>query len=195
MKAALTFISFLLSTVLFSQKLSFDVYLFGNVIGHTGIVRQIMGDTLANYKLHSHSEAYIFFTHRTSTLDYDVSFLRGKLIHCTAKNVRNDESHLVTITCQNNSYLIVRDGEQLCFKPDIIFSSIQLYYEEPKKQKEVFSERLGEYRPMKCVAPHEYEVDMKGGITYTYRYGNGKLLELEMRKGLLGSAYLRPHKS
>ena len=166
--------------------------MFGNVIGQSVVERTLHADTAVSYKLHSYSEAHIFFTHRTNALDYDILYSHRKLISSVSKNKRNDESHFVSVKKQSDSYLIVRDGEQLCFKPDISFSSILLFYEEPKKQTEVFSERLGEYRPMKCVAPHEYEVDMKDGDTYIYRYQNGKLLELEMKKGLLGAAFLRP---
>ena len=60
--------------------------------------------------------------------------------------------------------------------------------------KTVFSERLGENRPIKKTGEGVYQVDMKEGITYLYKYKDGKLIELEMKSSMLGSSYARPHR-
>ncbi len=87
-----------------------------------------------------------------------------------------------------------RDAESFCMKPVVDCSTVKLFFIEPCSNEHVFSERIGEYRPLKKKAAGIYEAEMTDGLTYIYHYTSGKLTELEMRKGLFGSAYLRPAK-
>lgn len=195
MKAIATLLLLQLSQYSYSQKLTFDIFLFGNVIGQSVVEKKQVNDSLFNYTLHSSSEARIFFTVRTNRLDYDITYSNQKLVTSSSANVRNDEQHYVTVKFEGASYLIKRDNESFCLKPPIECSSVLLLFAEPCNVRQIFSERLGEYRPVKKTAAAEYEVDMKDGIVYIYRYKNGKLAELEMKKGFMGSVFMRPHKS
>ncbi len=177
----------------FSQKVSFDIFLFGNKIGQSNIERNIKNDSITTYTLQSNSEAHIFFTTRTLSLHYDIVYKYGILFSSYSKHTRNEELHINTITRQNNNYLMVRDNQSYCIKPDIDCSAVKLFFGEPCNVQHIFSERLGEWRPIKKTGEGTYEADMSEGITYYYHYKNGKLIELEMKKGLLGSVYLRPH--
>ena len=85
-----------------------------------------------------------------------------------------------------------RDDGTFCIKPPVDCSTVKLFFQEPCDTNKIFSERLGEYRLIKKTGEGVYEAEMKDGLTYIYRYKNGKLTELEMRKGLLGSVFLRP---
>jgi len=85
-----------------------------------------------------------------------------------------------------------RDNESFCIKPVVDCSTVKLFFQEPCNTSQIFSERLGENRPIKKTGEGIYEAEMKEGVTYIYHYKNNKLAELEMKKGMLGSAYLRP---
>lgn len=187
------FLFLLLANNSFSQKLGFDIFLFGNKIGQSSIEKTIKNDSITSYTLQSNSEAHIFFTTRKISLHYDIVYKNNLLLSSYSKHNRNDEQHLTTINRQqNNTYLMKRDAESFCLKPEIDCSTVKLFFAEPCNTQHVFSERLGEWRPLKKTGEGTYEADMKEGITYYYHYKNGKLMELEMKKGLLGSVYLRP---
>jgi hypothetical protein len=176
----------------FAQKLTFDVFLFGNKIGQSIVEKNIKNDSITIYTLNSYSEAHIFFTTRKVGLHYDIVYKRNQFISSFSKSTRNDEVHLTTIQWQNNCYFMKRDDGTFCIKPPVECSTVKLFFQEPCSMEHVFSERLGEYRALKKTGEGTYEAEMKDGITYIYRYKNGKLAELEMRKGVLGSVYLRP---
>ena len=80
-----------------------------------------------------------------------------------------------------------------CIKPSVDCSTVKLFFAEPCHSSEILSERMGEFRSIKKTGEGVYQADMQDGLTYFYHYKNGMLMELEMRKGLLGSVYLRPH--
>lgn len=188
------FLFLLLYTNTFSQKVSFDIFLFGNKIGQSNIEKNVKNDSTTTYTLQSNSEAHVFFTTRKINLHYDIIYKHNELFSSYSKHNRNEEQHITTINkLQNNTYLMNRDNESFCIKPEIDCSTVKLFFNEPCSAQHIFSERLGEWRPIKKTGEGTYEADMKEGIIYYYHYKNGKLVELEMKKGLLGSVFLRPH--
>jgi hypothetical protein len=175
-----------------SQKLTFDIFLFGNPIGQTVVERTVKNDSITTYVLNSHSEAHVLFTHRVITLYYDITYKREKLFYSFCKHTRNDEVHFTTITTNGSSYTIKLDNITKTF-PFIDCSTVKLFFAEPCNPVMVFSERLGEWRELKKTGEGTYKAEMSDGITYYYKYKDGKLVELEMSKGLIGSVYIRPH--
>ena len=65
------------------------------------------------------------------------------------------------------------------------FSSLSLFFTEPKNLQKVFSERLGKIFEIVKGADGLYTAILDGNTT-TYQYKNGKLIRLEI-KGTLGS--------
>ncbi len=177
----------------FSQKLVYDIFLFGNKIGQSVIEKTIRNDSITRYTLNSASEATVFFTTRKVSLIYDILYKNDQLFSSYSKNTRNDEVHITTIKWENNTYIMKREDGSFCIKPLVDCSTVKLFFHEPCDNQKIFSERLGEYRVIKKTGEGLYQAEMKEGITYYYHYKNDKLVELEMRKGLLGSIYLRPH--
>ena len=149
-------------------------------------------DSITAYTLNSNSEAHVFFTTRKISLHYDILYKHNQLISSYSKNIRNDEIHETSIQLQNGNYILKKDNESFCMKPPVECSTVKLFFHEPCNSEKVFSERLGDYRPLKKTGNGVYEMELKEGLTYIYHYKSGKLAELEMRKALLGSVYLRP---
>ncbi|HWB63982.1 MAG TPA: DUF6134 family protein [Chitinophagales bacterium] len=175
-----------------AQKLTYGIYLFGGRIGESVIDRTVVNDSVTHYTLHSSSEAHIFFSVRKIQLHYDVYFKNGFLFSSYSKHVRNDEVQLTNISLDGNHYNVTINGKNLCITGGLInCSTIRLFYNEPCSTDKMLSERLGEFRQVRKTGEGTYEADMSEGITYIYRYKNGKLIELEMKKGFLGSVYLR----
>src|ERR1043165_5268993 len=186
LKVKLCLLFLLPFSVVFSQKLAFDIFLFGDKIGQTVVERTVKNDSITTYTLKHASEAHIFFTTRKVSLYYDITYKRNRLFSSYAKNTRNDEVHVTTIQWQNNNYIMKADNETQCIKPPVDCTTVRLFFEEPCSTSQVFSERMGIYRYIKKTKEGTYECEMSDGLTYIYHYKNGKLTELEMRKGFLG---------
>ncbi len=188
---------FCLSLILFfsasatAQKLTYNIYLFGNKIGQSVVERNIKNADETDYTLNSSSEAHIFFTTRKITLHYDIVFKNDLFFSSFSKHTRNDEIQLTTITRVGSNYKVNRNKEEFVVNGLVDCSTVKLFYAEPCSQTRILSERLGEFRSVKKTGPGTYEAEMSDGITYIYRYKDGKLVELEMRKGIIGSIYLR----
>lgn len=181
----------LLSCYCGAQKLVYNIYLFGSKIGQSVVERNIKSTEETDYTLNSASEAHIFFTTRKITLHYDIVFRNDFFFSSFSRHTRNDEVQLTTITRSGTGYAVKRDKDSFNLNGIINCSTIRLFYEEPCGTDHILSERLGEFRVIKKTAPGTYEAEMSDGITYIYKYKGGKLIELEMKKGLLGSIYLR----
>jgi hypothetical protein len=178
----------------FTQKLAFDVILFGNKIGQTVVEQTNKGDTTIVYELNSNSEAHILFTTHKVTLHYELMFKRGQLISAYSKGNSNGKVDVTTINWQGTRYFMKRSDGNFNVNVPVYCSTTMLFFNEPCDGARVFSERMGEFRTIKKVEPGVYKADMQDGLTYYYRYTAGRLTELEMRRGILGSAYLRPAK-
>jgi hypothetical protein len=174
-----------------AQKLTYNIFLFGNKIGQSVIERNVKSTDETDYTLNSASEAHIFFTTRKITLHYDIVFRNDLFFSSYSKHTRNDEVQVTYINRVGNNYKVTRNKEQFVLNGLIDCSTVKLFYVEPCSETRILSERLGEFRIVKKTGPGTYEAEMSDGITYIYRYKDGKLTELEMRKGILGSIYMR----
>ena len=181
------------ASISFSQKLTFDIFLFGDKIGQTIVQKTVKNDSVTAYTLTSSSEAHVFFVKRKIYLHYDITFWKSQLMSSFSKSIRNDEVHVTSIRWQGNKYNVDREDGTFTVKNAVDCSTVKLFFDDPCNQHQIFSERMGEFRVIKKTGEGTYESYMQDGITYFYRYKKGKLTELEMRKGLLGSVFLRPH--
>ncbi len=193
MKYNIVFLFLFVLTSAFSQKLTYDIFLFGKRVGQTLIEKNIKNDSVTAYTLSSVSEATVFFITRKVSLHYDIVYKLNQLISSFSKSIRNDEVHVTSIRWQGNKYNVDREDGTFAVKNAVDCSTVKLFFDEPCNLHQIFSERMGEFRVIKKTGEGTYESYMQDGITYFYRYKKGKLMELEMRKGLLGSVYLRPH--
>lgn len=175
-----------------AQKRSFDIVLLGNVIGETNIIKNEDGNGKCNYRLKSVSHAKVLFTERSSVMEFDVTYLSGKLYSSLCKVINNGTSAITEVIKDAQGYLVKKEAEVLRIAQPITFSSMELYFSEPVNQKQVFSERMGTFAAFTKTAPGEY-MNKINDVTNIYRYRNGALYEVEIRKPL-GSVYLRAKK-
>jgi hypothetical protein len=172
-----------------AQKNVYDIYLFGNRIGQTVVERKNDGKGTVHYTLRSKSEANLMFTKKTSEMSFDITYINGKLISAYTKNIKDGVTEISNTIWQGTQYLIKKGAEILHLSNPIDFSSIHLYFMEPKGRTSIFSERMGEYCTFKKTAEGVYECKLANGVSNIYRYRNGVLYELEMSKG--ASVFLR----
>jgi hypothetical protein len=185
---ALAFL-FLFPFALQAQKHFYDVELFGKKIGSTVVERIDKGNGEIEYKLNSHTEVNILFTHKTSVMSTDVVYKNGQLISSYVKNVKDDVTEVASVIWDGAKYVIKRGEESLTFTQPIDFSTILLYFFEPKGRKQIFSERLGQLCGFTNPGTDAFECKLDNGVDNIYRYKNGIMYELEMSKG--ASVFMR----
>ncbi len=173
----------MLSMVLSSQKRVYDIELFGKKIGATTIEKIDKGTGEIQYKLNSSSQVDILFTHKTSSMNFDIVYKDGKLLSSYCKNVKDGVTEIVTIAWNGTKYVIKKGEEVLQLTSPIHVSAIQLYFNEPLDGTRIFSERMGVFCTLFKKAEGIYESKTENGVTNIYRYKKGLLYELEMSKG------------
>jgi hypothetical protein len=188
-KILFSYLLTLLCLCCFSQQRSFDVVLLGKNIGQTSIVKKQDEKGFVTYNLRSNTSVSVMFQEKTSSMSFDVKYYGGKLFSALCKVVNNGSQVITEITKEAEGYIIKKENELLKIAEAITFSSMELYFTEPINEKRVFSERLGEFVAFEKTAPGEYVNRLKD-VTNIYRYRNGTLYEVEIRKPL-GSVYLK----
>ena len=172
-----------------AEKHIYDVVLFGKSIGTTIVEKIDRGNGEVQYKLSSNSEANVLFTKKTSVMNYDILYKNGQLFSAYVKNVKDGVAEVIDILWQQTKYLIKKDNVASELASPVSYSSIHLYFSEPKGKSRIFSERMGTYCTFTNPEPGVYECKMANGVNNIYRYKNGVLYELEMSKG--ASVYMR----
>ena len=183
MKRFFFFISLLITVSVAAQKNTYDVLLFGKKIGTTVVERTDKGNGEIIYTLVNSTEVNILFTHKTSSLNFSVIYKNGQLFSSYCKNVKDDVAEIATVLWDGTKYVIKKGEEVFQINQPLDFSAIVLYFVEPVGKTKIFSERLGQFCNFVKLSNGEYQNKLDNGVTNTYRYHNGVLLELEMSKG------------
>ncbi len=173
----------------FCQKLKYDVFLLGNKIGETTVERRDSGG-IKHYILRSHTDAKVLFVEKKSAMSTDVLYDKeGKMFAAFFQNIKNEEKFLTQTLWKNDKLTIDKDGEKTEIPGTVNFSSVVLYFSEPKNLQKVFSERVGQFFEIVKQADGTYLASLDGhSAVYTYKAG--KLIELEM-KSSLGSVLMK----
>lgn len=188
----------LFSTLLFSlaivlsyaQTLNFNLFLFGKEIGKTTVNRTFGENGIIIYTLKTDSRVKAFGVDRFTKGQALIKFQKGELLSSYYLNETNEEGKTESFTKKIESGYSFKSGlKEFCIRRIIKRGSISLYFEEPNTTNEYFSERLGSFFKFEKVAESTYRTKVNS-VTATYKYINGKLVELEMAKSL-GSVYMR----
>jgi hypothetical protein len=176
---------FLLCLPLFSiaQAISYDIVIFGNVIGEAQAQRQNLEDGSIRYSFKSNAKAKVFFRDRTSQADVSIIYKNDKLKSATCKIERDGDWQFIQMERVNDIYKIDNDGEELIEENPIKFSSTMLFFIEPVGVQKIWIERLSDYASIEKVDIHKYKMKVDGKYNF-YTYENGKLVEF-MNKNIV----------
>ncbi len=113
---------------------------------------------------------------------------KARAVRLGGKSAENKET--VTERAQKG-YVVIRKGEEATLKQTQISYCVgDLYFSEPKDIREVYSETLGQFLPIKQLEDKRYELSMPDGKRNMYRYEKGRLTDVEVNHQL-GKAYFR----
>jgi hypothetical protein len=163
--------------------------LFGGKIGEATIEKKDSGGTM-HYMLRSNTEAKMLFIDKKSNMSTNVWFDReGKFLSSFFQNIKDDETLLTKTIWESSKLRVDKNGEKSEYPGPINFSSVLLYFGEPKNLQKVFSERAGKFFEMIRQTDGTYLATLDGHSA-VYTYSAGKLVALEM-KSALGSVLMK----
>jgi hypothetical protein len=175
---------------LLGQEHRFDVVLLNKKIGTTTI-KKVLENGGERYQLFSQTVAKVMFIKKESEIQFDVFFKGGQLLNSLYSIEKEDESIKTIVKKTANNYSVISGAVSRNFTGAVPISSIHLYFKEPVGVSKIFVERLGDFLPITKNAPGQYEYVLPDGIKNIYKYRNGALYEVEIKKGA-GSVYMRP---
>ncbi|MCS6819039.1 MAG: DUF6134 family protein [Chitinophagales bacterium] len=171
------------------QKLIYDIYVLGNKVGDGIVERRREDNGLNYYNFRSNISIKLLFQERLIQSNYNVLFKNNDLIYAYCKSLHDDKIVETETKKESDYFTIKKNGQQSKLTEKINFSTVQLFFIEPEKISKIYSERLGEFVDILKIAPGEY-INRQKDVINIYRYRNGVLHELEMRKPL-GSVIMR----
>jgi hypothetical protein len=173
-----------------AQEHQFDVMLMNKKIGTT-VINKIIEAGGERYQLVSQSTAKVMFVKQSSDVFFDVFYKGGHLVSSLYKIAKEGEDIETKVNKAAGHYQVKSSLGSRTFTGTVTTTSIQLYFKEPIGISQVFLERIGDFVYLSKKAPGEYEYILPDGVKNIFRYKNGKLVEVEIKKGP-GSVFLRP---
>jgi hypothetical protein len=118
---------------------------------------------------------------------YDVTFNNKVLKQAKVNITVNDKSHAKTTTeWEDNSYQIVKNGKhEAIISNEISYSTIQLYFKEPKNISTCYSEQNGTLNTIIAMGNHVYKKVNSKNNENLYYYKNGMLTKATIDGGLI----------
>lgn len=190
-KVILFLFAWMLSVAAPAQQLSFDIWMLNKKIGSAFVTKSLETGGHERYKMNSSAVAKVLFTEQKSEVTFDVLFKGGQLLRSLYKIIKDEEQVHTTVDKSATQYHVVSTLGNRTFSGAVPMSSIQLYFKEPIGVSKVFVERIGNFLTITKTAPGTYEYTLPDGIKNIFRYKNGVLQEVEIKKGI-GSVYMKP---
>lgn len=177
-----------------AQQHQYDIWLMNKKIGSALVSKTIEEGGKERYKMLSQAAARVLFIQQSSEVTFDVLFKGGQLFSSLYKIVKEDDKTHTTVLHNASKYHVTSTLGNRSFSGTVSISSIQLYFREPVGVQQVFVERIGDFLPLTKTATGVYEYTLPDGIRNIFRYRNGMLYEMEVKKGM-GSVFMRPSAS
>ena len=179
MKSALTIFFTLIGFLFYAQeqKLVYDLSIADNSIGTLTTTKTQNANTTV-YTTTSDVTVHIFGETKITTVlnvTYMNSVLQSSNYRIEKNGILNEES---TTTLKNGMYTITHNGKNSEINTPITYSTINLYFEEPKNIAKIFAELEGITKNITNIGASNYQLTDPGNHhTNTYTYDKGKLNE------------------
>jgi hypothetical protein len=166
----------------FTQNLNYTVYVSGSKRGT--LHAQLIRSADKSFKIRLETNIHFPFTDVLSLIqvNYTTSGLQSA---SSFKKINNHVNEQISLQKTTGGYILTNDaGQKNRIITQIPFSVGRLYHNEPLGMKELFSERLGTFVPIKNLREGEYELIQPDGKknVFVYRYG----ICTEMRTEMMG---------
>ena len=152
----------------------------GKKIGEVTTTRVVSGNEIT-YSLQTKVQVKILLTINV-IIDYQNVYDNTNTLSISnyvqeVNGLRNKDTQ---ITSHKGSYLVLNHGNQVDkISHPISFTTLRLYFDEPRKTMEIFSENQMKNVLIKKVNANSYELTQSNGRKASYQYEEGHLARLE----------------
>lgn len=177
----------------YSQSLKMDVIFRGDKVGWTHVSKTKQADGKIFYELKSESNASFMLMKRAIKTHLTSTYENGMLVSCVSKyEVNGKLDSYVNAKWDGTKYNIETDRGKFTQTTKVSYSVLMLYFLEPTKKAEVWSERIGAMLALVSLGNNQYQFKnaIKGGAENIYKFKNGQLYEVEMSTPV-GASYMR----
>jgi len=190
---ALLFFYFLsVTSTVFGQKQAYEVFIFGKKIGDLKIDRITGTPQKEIINMFTDINAKVLLVNKWSKTLVNATFENNILTYCNFNSETESARQNVKSVYDRIKYNVQRGAEKTILNcAPITCSTVHLFYHEPVKVTHVFSERYAQMIPLQQLKPSEYSFKVPDGAVNIYKYRNGVLHEIELKK-TIGTAYVRP---
>ncbi|WP_121666915.1 DUF6134 family protein [Mesonia aquimarina] len=183
----ISFLAFFSIATLFGQeeKYCFNILHREKVIGELVAKKEVVEDKII-YSNRTEISTRILAKIEVD-YTYKVVYRNKTLAHAFALILFNDREKTNSYTEKTKTgYIFYEDNEaEYKIEESIMYSTVNLIFEEPLNISKVYAEEHGEFHQLKKVANHIYEKTSSKGKTSLYKYKNGKLVEAEIDVGII----------
>lgn len=171
------------------QKLRYDVFLFGKKIGETTVERRDSAG-FRHYFLHNTSRVQLLFMDRKMDISAHVLIgSDGTMASSIYESIKENGKSCTKTIWDKDKLLVEKNGEKKVISSAIKFPSIFLYFFEPDKLQNFFSEQKGQFVDIKKELEGKYSCQINKHVE-KYTYSKGKLIQVEMQNSL-GSIFMK----
>ena len=153
-----------------SKSLNYDLEIGSKKIGEL-TVSKTKNDGVIKFEANSHAEVNFF---GKIVIDYELHcvFKDGIMVSSIYRAYKNGELHEQTLTSwKGDHYEVVKDGKVYTINQPIKHSSVELYFDEPILDSELYSEKNGGLLEISQEEGHVFKVTKIGkrkGCEYSY---------------------------
>jgi len=178
MKKALIFCLVILTSLLYSQAYTFDIYLVGSDVGDLTINRKLSG-TKKYYAVESNTS--VMFGSRKDKYVCNIEFDNNTLVSSSAEHKKNGKLLYYTYVTRFNEsgYKVQTEKGLSTIAGNITYSVYDIFFKQPKEGESIFVERYGKFGNVVKKEENFYQIQVKGGDTYSYYYESGSLYKME----------------
>jgi len=167
-----------------NTSLHYDIIMKDKVIGSLDTHQNTKG-SLTTYQSLTSIKTKLLTTIEVD-YKYDVIFNNSLLKKANVSIVINDRQHAETSTLwKNDQYEIVKNQKESSFKDSIQYTTILMYFKEPKKIKNCYSEQDGSMNTIVSLGNHRYKKINAKGKENTYFYKKGVLHKANIDGGVV----------
>ena len=167
------------------ESLYFNVVHKGKVIGSLNATKTLK-DSITYYQSSTTIETRIIKEIRVN-YKYDVAFKKNMLESSKVDITLNEKPHAKTRTLWKDSdYQVIKNDEDKETLTDSInYSTVQLYFKEPKNIDKCYSEQNGSFNTIIALGNHAYKKINSKGRENIYYYKKGLLRKAKIDGGLI----------
>lgn len=167
-----------LSTLVYGQTYTFDIYLVGADVGDLTVNRKLSG-TKKYYSVESNTS--VMFGSRKDKYVCNIEFDNNTLISSSAEHKKNGKMIYYTYVNRYNDsgYKVQTEKGLSTIAGNITYSVYDIFFKQPKEGESIFVERYGKFGNVIKKEENFYQIQVKGGDTYSYYYESGSLFKME----------------